>query len=77
MPARKAKGRTAADAKTKARAEELAAADTAAGAAVIELAEGAAEVTRGEDESAAAAAFCCSTRCAGRRPGRRDSVHGR
>jgi hypothetical protein len=75
MPARKAKGRTAADAKTKARAEELAAADTAAGAAVIELAEGAAEVTRGEDESAAAAAFWVSSDAAAQR-GARDAAQG-
>jgi len=57
MPARKTKGKTAVDTERKVRAEELAAADGAAAAATIETAAGAADVTRGEDEVAAAAAF--------------------
>jgi len=75
MPARKAKGKTGADSKTEIRAEELAAADNAAAAATIEIAEGAADVTRGEDEAAAAAVYSASSDAAAER-GARDAAQG-
>jgi len=75
MPARKTKGKAAADTKTKVRAEELAAADSAAAAARIETAAGAADVTVGEDEAAAAAAFSASSDAAARR-GARNAAEG-
>jgi hypothetical protein len=75
MPARKSKGKSASETKARARAEELAAADGAAAAATIEIAEGAADVTRGEDESAAAAAFSASSDAAAQR-GARDAAQG-
>jgi hypothetical protein len=75
MPARKTKGKTPADAKTKVRAEELAAAERAAAAATIETVAGAADVTRGEDEAIAAAALSASSGAAARR-GARDAAEG-
>jgi hypothetical protein len=75
MPARKSKGKTAADTRTKLRAEELVAADSAAAAATIEIAAGSADVTRGEDESAAAAAYSTSSDAAAQR-GARDAAQG-
>jgi hypothetical protein len=75
MPARKATTKTAADTKTKVHREELVAADSAAAAATIETAAGAADVTRGEHESAAAAAFSASSDAAAQR-GARDAAQG-
>jgi hypothetical protein len=75
MPARKIKGETAAEARTKVREEELAAADSAAAAATIETAAGAADVTRGEDEAAAAAAYSTSSDEAALR-GAREAAQG-
>jgi hypothetical protein len=75
MPDRKTKRKSAADTKTKVRAEELAAADSAAAAATIETAAGAADVTRGEEEATAAAAFSASSDAAARR-GARDAAEG-
>jgi hypothetical protein len=75
MPARKAKAKTAADAKTKVRAEEPVVVDSAAASATIETAAGAADVTRGEDESAAASAFSASSDAAAER-GARDAAQG-
>jgi hypothetical protein len=75
MPARKAKGKNSADTKTRARAEEFVAADSAAAAATIEIAEAVADVTRGEDESAVAAAFSASSDTAAQR-GARDAAQG-
>jgi len=75
MPARKTKGETAADTGAKVRAEEQAAADGAAAATVREAAVGAADVTRGEDEAAAAAAFSALSDAAARR-GARDAAEG-
>ena len=75
MPARKTKGKTAAEARTKVREEELAAADSAAAAATIETAAGAADITRGEDEAAAAAAYSASSDEAALR-GARDAAQG-
>jgi hypothetical protein len=75
MPARKAKGKTVADSKTKLRAEELVAAEGAAAAATIEMAEGAVDVTRGEDEAAAAAVYSASSDAAAER-GARDAAQG-
>jgi hypothetical protein len=75
MPARKTREKTAADTSTKVAAEELVAAEGVAAAATIEIAEGAADVTRGEDESAAAAAFSASSDAAAQR-GARDAAQG-
>jgi hypothetical protein len=69
MPARNSKRKSAADTEGKVRAEELAAADSAAAAATIETAA-AADATRGEDEAAAAAAFSASSDAAARRGAR-------
>ena len=55
MPAPKTKGEAAADSRTEVRADELAVAESVAAATVGEAAEGAADVTRGDDEAAAAA----------------------
>jgi hypothetical protein len=75
MPARKTKGKTEAEARTKVREEELAAADSAAASAAIETAAGAADVTHGEDEAAAAAAYSASSDEAALR-GARDAAEG-
>ena len=75
MPARKTKGKTAADTKTKVHAEELAAAGNATEAATTETAAGAADVTRGTDEAASAAAFSAFSDAAARR-GARDAAEG-
>jgi hypothetical protein len=75
MPARKTKAKAAADPGTEVRAEELAAAETAAAATVVEAAEGAADVTRGEDEAAAAATLSALSDAAARR-GAHDAAEG-
>ena len=75
MPARKTKRTAAADTETDVRGEELAAADSAAAATVVEAAEGAADVTRGEDEAAAAATYSALSDAAAQR-GSRDSAQG-
>ena len=81
MPARKTKGKTAAETKTaadtgtKVRAEELAAAQSANEAATTETVAGAANVTRGADEAASAAAFSAFSDEAARR-GARDAAEG-
>jgi len=75
MPARKTKRPAAADPGTEVRAEELAAADTAAAATVVEAAEGAADVTRGEDEAAASASYSALSDAAAKR-GSRDAAQG-
>jgi len=75
MPARKIKGKAAADTGTEVRAEERAAPDSAAAATVGQAAVGAAEVTRGEDEAAAAATFSALSDAAARR-GARDAAQG-
>jgi len=75
MPAPRTKGKTAADTKAKVRAEELVAADSAAEAATIEIAAGATDVTRGEDEAAAAAAYSASSDAAAQR-GAQDAAQG-
>jgi hypothetical protein len=75
MPARKTKAKAAADPGTEVRAEELAAAETAAAATVVEAADGAADVTRGEDEAAAAATYSALSEAAAQR-GSRDAAQG-
>jgi hypothetical protein len=75
MPARKPKGKPAADTKTKVREEELVAADSASAAATFETAAGAVDAARGEDEAAAAAAFLASSDAAAWR-GARDAALG-
>jgi hypothetical protein len=75
MPARKTKGPAAADPGTELRAEELAAADSAAAASVVETAEGAADVTRADDEAAASASYSALSDAAAQR-GSRDAAEG-
>ena len=75
MPARKTKGKATADPGTEVRAEELAAAESVAAATVGEAAEGAADVTRGEDEAAAAATYAALSDAAEQR-GSRDAAQG-
>jgi hypothetical protein len=75
MPARKTKGPAAADPGTELRAEELAAADSAAAASVVETAEGAADVTRADDEAAASASYSALSDAAAKR-GSRDAAQG-
>jgi hypothetical protein len=75
MPARKTKGKSAADARPAVRAEERAAADRAAAASLSEAVVGAAEVTRGEDEAAGAATLAALGDAAARR-GARDAAEG-
>ena len=75
MPARKTRGKVATGPKAKVRAEEPAAADAAAAAALGEAAVGAADVTRGEDEAAAAATYSALSNAAARR-GARDAAEG-
>jgi len=75
MPARKTKRTAAADTGTEVRAEELAAADAAATASVGEAAVGGADVTRGEDEAAAAATYSALSEAAAQR-GSRDAAQG-
>jgi len=75
MPARKTKRPAAADTGTEVRAEELAAAESAAAATVVEAAVGAADVTRGEDETAAAATYSAFSEAAAQR-GSRDAAQG-
>ena len=75
MPARKTKRTAAADTATDVRAKEPAAADRAAAATVVEAAEGAADVTRGQDETAAAATYSALSDAAAQR-GSRDSAQG-
>ena len=75
MPARKTKGKATADPGTEVRAEELAAAESVAAATVGEAVEGAADVTRGEDEAAAAATYSALSDAAEQR-GSRDAAQG-
>ena len=75
MPARKTKGKAAADPGTEVRAEELAAADRVAAATVGEAAAGAADVTRADDEAATAATYSALRDAAAQR-GSRDSAQG-
>jgi hypothetical protein len=75
MPARKTKREVAADPGAKVRVDELAAADASAAAAFGEAAVGAADVTRGEDEAAAAATYSALSNAAARR-GARDAAEG-
>jgi hypothetical protein len=75
MPARKTKSKVAADAGTRVRAEERAAADNAAAATVSEAAVGTAGATRGKVEAAAAATFSALSDAAARR-GARDAAEG-
>jgi hypothetical protein len=74
MPARKTKG-TADNTGTEVRAEERVGADSAVPATVSEAAVGAADVTRGEDEAAAAATFSALSDAAAQR-GARDAAEG-
>ena len=75
MPARKAKGKGAADTRPTVRAEELAAAEGAAVVSLDEAVAGAAEVTRGEDEEAEATTLAALGEAAAQR-GARDAVEG-
>jgi hypothetical protein len=75
MPARKTKGKVAADTGTGVRAEQMAAADNAAAATLSEAAVGAADATRGDVEAAAAATFSALSDAAARR-GARDAAEG-
>ena len=75
MPARKTKGKVATGPGAKVRAGELAAADAAAAATLGEAAVGAADVTHGEDEAAAAATYSALSDAAARR-GARDAAEG-
>jgi hypothetical protein len=75
MPARKTKGKAAADTGTKVRAGESATAEIAAAAPKREAAAGAADVTRGEDEAAAAATYSALSDSAARQAGR-DAAEG-
>src|SRR5450759_1670385 len=75
MPARKTKRPAEADTETEVRAEELAAAESAAAATMVEAAVGAADVTRGEDETAAAATYSAFSEAAAQR-GSRDAAQG-
>ena len=75
MPPRKTKETAAADTGTKVRAEKLAAADRAAAALVSEAAVGLADVTRGEDEAAAATTLSVLGDAAAQR-GARDAAEG-
>jgi hypothetical protein len=73
MPARKTKAKAAADPGTEVRADELAAAESVAAATVGEAVEGAADVTRGEDEAATAATYSALSEAAAQR-GSRDAA---
>jgi len=75
MPARKAKGTAAAGPGTEVHPDELAAAEGVAAATVGEAAMGAADMTRGEDEAAAAATYSALSDAAAQR-GSRDSAEG-
>ena len=75
MPPRKTKETAAADSGTKVRAEKLAAADRAAAALVSEAAVGLADVTRGEDEAAAATTLSVLGDAAAQ-TGARDAAEG-
>jgi hypothetical protein len=75
MPARKAKGKAAADAGTTVRPAPRAAADRAAAATLRAAAEGAADTTRGQDEAAVAATYSTLSDAAARR-GARDAAEG-
>ena len=75
MPARKTKGKDAADARPTVRAEELAAAEDAAAASLDEAVVGAAEVTRSEDEAAGAATLSALSDAAAQR-GAHDAAEG-
>ena len=75
MPARKTKGKGAADARPPVRAEELAAAESAAAVSLDEAIVGAAEVTRGEDEEAEATTLSALSEAAAQR-GAHDAAEG-
>jgi len=75
MPARKTKAKTAADTGTKVRAEKPLAVDSTAAATVSEAIAGAADVTRGEDQAAAAATYSALSDAAARR-GARGAAEG-
>jgi hypothetical protein len=75
MSARKTRAKVGTGPGAKVRAEKLAAADAAASAALGEAAVGAADVTRGEDEAAAAATYSALSHAAARR-GARDAAEG-
>jgi hypothetical protein len=75
MPARKTKGKAAAGPGTDVRADELAAAESVAAATVGEAAMGGADMTRGEDEAAAAATYSALSDAAAQR-GSRDAAQG-
>jgi hypothetical protein len=75
MPARKTKATAEADAGPEVRSDELAAADSAAAASVVEATVGAADVTRGEDEAAVAATYSALSEAAAQR-GSRDAAQG-
>ncbi len=75
MPARKAKGKDAADTRPTVRAEELAAAEGGAAASLGEAVVGAAEVTRSEDEAADATTLAALGDAAAQR-GMRDAAEG-
>jgi hypothetical protein len=75
MPARKTRGKAATSPGARIRAEKRAAADADAAAALREAAVGAADITRGEDEAAAAATYSALSHAAARR-GARDAAEG-
>jgi hypothetical protein len=75
MPARKTRGKVASGTEAKPRAEEKAAVDAAASAALSQAAAGAADVTRGEDEATIAATYSALSAAAARR-GARDAAEG-
>ncbi len=75
MPARKTKGKAVADPRTDLHAAELAAVENVAAATVVEAADGAADVTRGEDAAATAATYSALSEAAAQR-GSRDAAQG-
>jgi len=75
MAARKIRGKAAVATERTVRAAERSASESVAGAAVNEAAMGKADVTRGEDEAAAAATFSALSHAAARR-GARDAAEG-
>jgi hypothetical protein len=75
MPARKAKGKAAADAGTTVHTTRRAAADRAPEGTIRAAAEGAADTTRGADEATVAATYSALSDAAARR-GARDAAEG-
>ena len=75
MPARKTRGKVASGTRAEPRAAATAAADAASAAALREAAVGAADLTRSEDEAAAAATYSALSHAAARR-GARDAAEG-